>query len=282
MKKIFLFATALLMSASMFAEGSVFTYQATEKLTLNFMKLGTIATHEFKDGNGKVTYDETITTIGTYAFNGCSALQSIAIPASVTTIGKGAFYKAGLTSITIPAGVTEIGEDAFNQCKSLASVTLPEGVTTIGEYAFNGCSALQSITIPAGVTTIKGYAFYGAGLTSITIPAGVTTIGGYAFYECTALASVTFLGNACQKGIGNNAFGRVGDPTPALLTLPANWTGTKPDEQGKWYGGKFELSEDPSALPQMRAAVKATKVMTNGQLILRKENKNYSVLGQEL
>ena len=228
-----------------------------------------------------VTLSEGLLTIGVSAFEECSALQTITIPASVTEIGAGAFGSSGLQSITIPAGVTEIGGTAFYDCESLQSVTLSEGLLTIGEAAFQSCVSLQSITIPAGVTTIGSIAFAGSGLQTITIPAGVISLGMGAFAECAGLTSVIFLGNACQDAIGELAFYEVGKDAPALLTLPDNWTGTKPDEDGNWYGGKFELSEDPTALPQTRAAVKATKVMTNSQVIFRAENKNYTILGQE-
>ncbi len=196
------------------------------------------------------------------------------------------------TSYTVPDtvkyldvdfAVTETGGNVFYNCSSLQSVTLPEGLLTIGSSAFENCSSLESITIPASVTTIEEFAFTGSGLQTITIPAGVTTIGEGAFYECSSLASVTFLGNACQNGIGEDAFAGVGADAPALLTLHGTWAKeNQPDEDGNWYGGKFELAEDPTTLPQMRAAVKATKVLTNGQVIFRAENKNFSILGQEV
>ncbi|MBQ0076845.1 MAG: hypothetical protein KBS69_06915, partial [Bacteroidales bacterium] len=111
----------------------------------------------------------------------------------------------------------------------------------------------------------------------------VTEIGIYAFYASSALTSVTFLGNACQNAIGEMAFMNVGDPDPALLTLPNSWTGTLPDEDGNWYGGKFELSEDPTALPTLFGdGVKGNKFMHNGQMIIRKDNKTYNAVGQEL
>ncbi len=62
------------------------------------------------------------------------------IPESVTSIGSSAFSGcSGLTSITIPNSVTSIGESAFFNCSGLTSVTIPNSVTSIGYYAFQGC-----------------------------------------------------------------------------------------------------------------------------------------------
>ena len=65
-----------------------------------------------------------MTSIGNWAFEGCSGLTSITIPASVTSIGSSAFYDcSGLTSITIPDSVTSIGYYAFGWCYRLTSIT---------------------------------------------------------------------------------------------------------------------------------------------------------------
>ena len=149
-------------------------------------------------GPTSVTIGNSVTTIGYSAFQGCTGLTSVSIPNSVTTIGLEAFYGCtGLTSVTIGNSVTAIGSQAFYGCIGLTSVTIGDSVTAIGSQAFYGCTGLTSITIPNSVTSIGGGAFYGCtGLTSITIPSSVTSIGTSPFSECTSLTSVTLNSNA--------------------------------------------------------------------------------------
>ncbi len=133
------------------------------------------------------------TSIGGWAFWGCSGLTSVTIGNGVTSIGDSAFRDCdGLTSVTIGNDVTSIGNSAFEGCTGLTSITIPNSVTSIGSYAFYGCSDLTSVTIPNSVTSIGSYAFYGCSdLTSVTIPNSVTSIGSYAFEGCSGLTSIT-------------------------------------------------------------------------------------------
>ena len=69
--------------------------------------------------------------------------NSVTIPNSVTSIGSSAFYGCSkLTSITIPNSVTSIETSAFEYCSSLTSIVIPNSVTSIGSSAFSGCSSL--------------------------------------------------------------------------------------------------------------------------------------------
>jgi hypothetical protein len=132
-----------------------------------------------------------VTGVGEGGFAG-SAVTSVSLPATVTTIGATAFLGCvNLVSIDIPDTVTDIGWRAFEGCAALTSVTLPSGLTSIGGYAFFGSSALTSITIPDSVKSIGGHAFRGSGLTSVVIPSGVTSILASTFYGCNFLTSVT-------------------------------------------------------------------------------------------
>ena len=109
-----------------------------------------------------ITIPNSVTSIGDYAFSGCSGLTSITIPNSVTSIGRSSFeYCVGFTSITIPNSVTSIGNSAFRGCSGLTSITIPNSVTSIGGYAFNNCSSLTTVTIPNSVKAIEISAFEG-------------------------------------------------------------------------------------------------------------------------
>ena len=71
---------------------------------------------------------------------------SYTIPNSVTSIGNYAFCGcSGLTSITIPNSVTSIGNYAFWGCSGLTSITIPDSVTSIGGVAFDGCTGLKDV-----------------------------------------------------------------------------------------------------------------------------------------
>ncbi len=159
-----------------------------------------------------------VTSIGDYAFYGCSSLTSIDIPNSVTTIGNYAFrFCSGLTSITIPNSLISIGNWAFAGCCGLDYISIPNSVTNIGGSAFSDCSGLTSISLPNSVTGIEGWTFSGcSGLTKITLPNCVTSIGKCAFMGCSGLTFITI-----PKGvtsIGDEAFSGCSDL--ASLTIP--------------------------------------------------------------
>ena len=93
-------------------------------------------------------------------FGDCKKLTSIAIADSVTSIGSAAFDGCeSLTTIRLPNNITEIPSFMFKDCKSLKSIIIPDGVTTIGDGAFSGCESLNDVIIPERVNSIGKYVF---------------------------------------------------------------------------------------------------------------------------
>ena len=92
-----------------------------------------------------VLFDKACTKIVQYPIG--KKGSEYAIPATVTTIGEGAFIcSANLHSITIPEGVMTIELGAFMDCTGLESITIPQSVESLAKYCFYGCSSLKSVT----------------------------------------------------------------------------------------------------------------------------------------
>lgn len=148
--------------------------------------------------------------IGFHAFDGCSALQTISIPAS-TSVGTGAFsgcsslpaftvadgnsycrsvdgvlydaagqalfqYPAGRSgSFSIPDGVVEIQVDAFSGSRQLTSVSIPASVRRIQPGAFPGCDGLTAFTVASAnsaYSSVDGVLFDKSGATLVQYPGG--------------------------------------------------------------------------------------------------------------
>lgn len=116
--------------------------------------LQNIGTYAFYNSYIKnIVIPDNVSTIGQYAFNGCSNLTSVYIGNSITTIARYAFQNcSNITEMQISNSVTTIEQGAFYNCSSIKEIALPDSVTTIGMLAFYNCS---SLTIPSGVTTLN-------------------------------------------------------------------------------------------------------------------------------
>ena len=118
-------------------------------------------------------------------------IVNLVIPDSVTSIGNYAFSGCtGLTSITIPDSVTSIGNYAFSGCTGLTSITIPDSVTSIGSLAFDSCK-IKELIIADGSKTVTGtMVICRRTLEKVTIPDSVTSIGSLAFRHCGSLNEV--------------------------------------------------------------------------------------------
>ena len=137
----------------------------------------------------------------------------------VTHIASGAFTRAdmmGMESVYIPANVTTIESGAFNYCllknievsennpayKSVDSdLYTKDGKTLLAYAAYN---YRDTFYVPDGVETIGNYVFMQTSVKNVILSESVTTIEGHAFYWCESLKTVTISKNV--KEIADYAF----------------------------------------------------------------------------
>lgn len=191
-------------------------------------------------GLTSIIIPNTVNTIGSMAFQGCSSLTSIKIPDEVTSIESYAFDGCtNLTSITIPYYVSSIGYLAFNNTgwynnqsngivylgnwclgykgtKPSGTLTIRSNTRGIASNAFCDCSALTSISLPNGLKYICSGAFAScSNINTINLPNSVLSIGYSAFANCTSLTSIN-LGNSLTF-IGNFAFNYCSSLTSVVI-----------------------------------------------------------------
>lgn len=100
--------------------------------------------------------------------NGNKLLGRLEIPNTVSTIGTNAFNECNnLTKVVFEEGslLTNIPNNCFSRI-GVADVYLPDSIETIGGYAFNGINySGHSITVRvgSGIKTIEGVAFTNRG-----------------------------------------------------------------------------------------------------------------------
>ena len=172
--------------------------------------------YDHSESISSLVLPEGLTSVGSYAFAGCTRLASVSVPSSLKAIGDYAFSDcSALTAFPFPNGMEYVGIAAFQNCAGLTSITLPASLMQIDMRVFSGCSGLTNVTFPEELYSIKGEAFldctgltelafpqtlqtidFGAfqgctGLTSLELPSSVNKLGESVFYRCSGLTSIT-------------------------------------------------------------------------------------------
>ncbi len=234
--------------------------------------------------------------ISSYAFYGCTGLNSVNIPNSVTYIGSGAFSGCELNSVTINGNnllshynyydevndeeipismfldifgnrvkeciigndVTTIGGYAFKDCTELTSLTIGNSVTSIGFGAFSGCSSLTSITaLPVYPMEIAEGTFPNCSNTTLYVPAGCKKDYEAAAYWCD-FKEIIELGETLKDGDVFTAY------IPAL-------------NKTKWVSMTFKVMSVNGKTVQVGNGEHAVPLLVTKEITIPQEIKGMSV-----
>jgi hypothetical protein len=178
----------------------------------------------YPGASGTVTLSG-ITSIEYRAFEGCTGLTTVNLPATLTSIEGNPFTGCvNLTTITVAPGNTHYkvqdgmlltidGTQLIVYPGASGTVTLP-GITSIENSAFQGCTGLTSVSFPKAAS-IGSFAFEGCtSLTSGSFPEAAS-IGAAAFYTGGAALTITL--GSTPPSVESVVFG--GEPVSQTITV---------------------------------------------------------------
>ena len=254
----------------------------------------------------EVNLPSTVTNIGSYAFYYCTSLESIVLPDNVEVIETEAFSYSGLKNPLYTKKIFFWMPTSYE-----GAYVLGDQIETIADYAFQGCDKLISVTFPASLRQIGYEAFgYCYGLTSIELPEGLETINEWAFEVCQNVETLV-LPSTLTHFIGNYAFAFYGDsklktiynyattpyadddwwdpflyvPDQDQITLYVPDASVEAYKAAEWWK-EFDvqpMSNAPQAIGQVQGDnVQGTKRLINGQLLIEKNGKTYTITGAQV
>ncbi|MCM1517467.1 MAG: leucine-rich repeat protein [Pseudoflavonifractor sp.] len=178
-------------------------------------KIPTTVTQVSSSGT-KTKRNVTAIADGAFAYN--TALTSVTMPATVTSIGQQAFAGTKMTAITIPTAVTSIGDEAFAN-SGLTKITIPESANNYddavrGKGMLYGSKSLTEIVLKGSRKVIPdNFAAECSSLKKVTVtPANGMSVRQSAFKNCTSLTDFPLLSSVEYEGdsiFANTGFSKI-------------------------------------------------------------------------
>ncbi|MBR1614995.1 MAG: leucine-rich repeat protein [Treponema sp.] len=154
------------------------------------------------------TFIDCTSTGGTFSANSVTAVREehtdsvLEIPAGTTEIADGEYMNyTAIKSVVIPSSVTSIGKNAFAGCASLESVTFEENSScvSVGDCAFSG-TAITEISFPESVASF-GSNILPSVCTAVEVKASsLSSMGTEAFFTLSSPSKITFASPGAYSG----------------------------------------------------------------------------------
>lgn len=101
--------------------------------------------YKYKEKIKSVVIKDGVQTVGSRAFDDMKCIETVSIPASVTTIKSKAFWGISkLSNVYFSSGLQKIEKEAFAFCHNLTTISIPNSCTEIDTEAFLGCALFVS------------------------------------------------------------------------------------------------------------------------------------------
>ena len=255
-----------------------------------------------------LTLPNSLHAIGEYAFDNCSGLTNIVFGDSLRTIGEYAFYNcSGLTNVTFGEGLQSIETRAFHNYSLGPQIIIPASVKEVGNGAFGSPGIRRVVFRSPEPMPYNQWAWNAVGDTAY-VPGGSRKAyvdAGYAQHFTNLLEwyklTIDVEGQGICKADTTDIIA-AGD-TVRMTIIPGErkklWSLQVKDIQGndipvEWdysfvmpesnvriqakFVDYFEDIEWPSSTDNHSA----TKIFHNGQIIILRGDKTYTVTGQEV
>lgn len=205
---------------------SVLIYTTTDGNALNrdfsqYAWAQNYVSHSYSGGQGRIVFDDDLTTIPQSTFSGCTTLQTISIPITVTSYGASAFTECcGMTEFTISSAITSIGAACFKLTSGVLTIDdcqyAVSGAGKTTNYQDGGAAFLYSFAGKFCGSTYKNY--NGINFDKIIVTGSTTMyVGSAAFHTSPATEmvfgeNVDYFGGMSIARMNNEGYGTILKP----------------------------------------------------------------------
>lgn len=203
------------------------------------------------DDIATVVINDGVTSVSGSAFKGMTGITALSIGKDVKTIGSWAFQGCSALanlSFAPDCALEEIGDSAFSGCKALTAVSFPSNLKKIGLYAFDGAANLENVVLNQGLEEIALSAFSNTKIEKLDIPSSLNLTKSIGVWNFSSLKTLNIdSANTTGKvvdGVIYSIDGKtlIGVPSGKKdVTLPENVTAVMDYAFHSWNGNTIEI-----------------------------------------